>query len=325
MKRKIFLSLALVLLLSVMLFMAWDMFLNKPAETPNPHAYELDTLRVADTSQMLYSEVQHLDSRLASIHGIAVDPSDRIYLCGENGVEIYDHSGKFVSGFTFSGIANCIYADKAGSIFLGMQDHLEIFDATGRLLRTFTPSGNNAIITSIVAEGRDIFMADAGNKLVGRYDQSGNLVNKIGEKDPARDIPGFIIPSPYFDLCAARDGNLWVVNPGHHRLEKYTPEGDLLSAWGEASMTTEGFCGCCNPSHIALLSDGSFVTSEKGIERIKVYDGNGTYKCLVAGPDCFVEGTRGLDLAVDSKDRILVLDPEKKQVRIFALKGSLRN
>ena len=41
---------------------------------------------------------------------------------------------------------------------------------------------------------------------------------------------------------------------------------------------------------------------------------------VVATPDSFNEGTKGLDLAVDSKDRILVLDPERNQVRVFVLK-----
>jgi hypothetical protein len=38
---------------------------------------------------------------------------------------------------------------------------------------------------------------------------------------------------------------------------------------------------------------------------------------VVAGPESFEPQTVGLDLAVDSKDRIYVLDPKKKSVRIF--------
>ena len=42
---------------------------------------------------------------------------------------------------------------------------------------------------------------------------------------------------------------------------------------------------------------------------------------VVAGPDQFTEGTVGIDLAVDSKNRIYVLDPMRKQVRIFEKKA----
>ncbi len=201
-----------------------------------------------------------------------------------------------------------------------MQDHVEIYDQKGRQLKTWNTCGEDAIITSIAAEGKDVYIADAGNKVVYQYDVTGAFHKKIGEKDPSRKIPGFVVPSPYFDLGIGRKGELWVVNPGRHHFEQYNGDGDIMSSWGEAGMSMDGFCGCCNPSNFAIFSDGSFVTSEKGIERIKIYGPDGVFKCMVAGPGSFVEGTRGLDLAVDSKNRILVLDPEKNQVRIFTLK-----
>ena len=71
---------------------------------------------------------------------------------------------------------------------------------------------------------------------------------------------------------------------------------------------------------MAILSDGSFVTSEKGIPRVKVYDQTGQFKTVVAGPEAFADGTIGLDLAVDDNDRIYVLDPKKKAVRVFVKK-----
>ena len=82
-------------------------------------------------------------------------------------------------------------------------------------------------------------------------------------------------------------------------------------------MATEGFCGCCNPSNFAFINDSLFVTSEKAIERVKIYSTDGTFLCVVATPDQFESGTKGLDLAVDKQNRILVLDPVKKMIRIF--------
>jgi len=59
------------------------------------------------------------------------------------------------------------------------------------------------------------------------------------------------------------------------------------------------------------------VTSEKGLIRVKIHDRNGSFRSVVAGPDRFIEGTVQLDLAVDSRGRILVLDPRRKRVRVF--------
>jgi len=40
----------------------------------------------------------------------------------------------------------------------------------------------------------------------------------------------------------------------------------------------------------------------------------------VAGPDSFIEGTTGLDLAAVSSAEIFVLDPKKKELRVFEKK-----
>ena len=105
-------------------------------------------------------------------------------------------------------------------------------------------------------------------------------------------------------------------------LTDYNKYGEMVSSWKRTSMQLDGFSGCCNPSHIAMLSNGSFVTSEKGIERVKIHLPSGEFSCVVASPDQFEPETRGLDLAVDSEDRIFVLDPKKKLVRIYDESGN---
>jgi len=320
MKHKKILILALFLLLAGILFMIWDMFFRKPGGSVNPYAYDIKTLQAGDTLVAKYAEVQQIKPDLKGIHGIATDLSDRIYIAGEQGVEIYNPAGKREAAFPVQGSARCIQVDRNGLIYLGMEDHLEIFSMQGRQLKRWKNCGIDALITSVAVTPEDVYIADAGNKIVCRYDLDGNFLRRIGEKDPQKNIPGFIIPSPWFDIGMDHEGSLWIVNPGRHRFEKFNRDGELLSSWGKATMAMDGFCGCCNPSHFAFLSDGSFVTSEKGIERIKIYSPLGDFRCIVATPAAFNEGTKGLDLAVDSKDRILVLDPERNQVRIFVMK-----
>ena len=126
-----------------------------------------------------------------------------------------------------------------------------------------------------------------------------------------------MIPSPYFDVAIGRQGEIWAVNSGLHQFEAYNEQGEQFSSWKRTSMHWYGFSGCCNPSHIAVLSDGSFVTSEKGLVRIKIHEPTGDFKCVVAAPNEFNENTRGIDLAVDSKDRIYAIIPEMNEVRIY--------
>ncbi|MEI7500088.1 MAG: hypothetical protein WCK84_06515 [Bacteroidota bacterium] len=320
MKRRIIIAGALVLLLTVVVFMGWDLFFSPTNDNINPYVYDLASLKSGDTSLIRYKEAMRIIPGLSEIHGIATDRSDQIYVAGKNGVEIFDQTGKRVGAFSFDETARCIQVDFKGIIYLGMQDHLEIYSSSGKLLKKWKSCSDKAIITSVAINGNDVFIADAGNKIVYHYNTDGKLLKHIGQKDPEKGIPGFIVPSPWFDLAIGRNGELWVVNPGRHSFEQYSIEGELIKSWGKASMTLEGFCGCCNPSHFAILSDGSFVTSEKGIERVKIYKSNGDFSCVVVSSKSFIEGTQGLDIAVDSKERIIVLDPVKNQIRIFTEK-----
>jgi hypothetical protein len=316
MKQKIIIISAIILLLTLVAFMVKDFFFSKP-ESRNPYEFELNKVRTGDTSMAAYAETSQIKTTLEEIHGLATDDSGKIYVAGKDGVEIFDASGKAENKFKINDTAQSIAISENGNIFLGIRDHVEIWTNTGKQLSKWLSFGSDAVITSIAVKGNDVFVADAGQKVVYHCDLKGKLINKIGLKDPATGVPGFIIPSPYFDLGISKDGNLWVVNPGRHSFEKYAFDGVLLTTWSKASMAMEGFCGCCNPSNFAFLNDSLFVTSEKAIERVKIYSTNGTFLAIVATPDQFEAGTKGLDLAVDKKNRILVLDPVRKLIRIF--------
>jgi hypothetical protein len=54
--------------------------------------------------------------------------------------------------------------------------------------------------------------------------------------------------------------------------------------------------------------------------RIKLYDQHGVLKGIVASPDMFGDGFRAPEVAVDTEERILALDYDRKQVRIFVKK-----
>ncbi len=319
MKQKIIIISAIILLLALVAFMVKDFFFSRP-DNSNPYALDVEKIRNGDTAAIAFAETLQIKTSLEEIHGLATDANGRIYVSGKDGVEIFDASGKPETKFNIQGTAQCISPDEKGNLLLGIQDHIETWNKAGKQLSAWKSFGTEAVITSIAVKGNDVFVADAGQKVVYHCDLTGNLINKIGLKDPATGVPGFIIPSPYFDLGISHDGNLWVVNPGRHSFEKYNFSGTLLTSWGKASMAMEGFCGCCNPSNFAMISDSLFVTSEKAIERVKIYNADGSFRCLVAAPNQFEAGTKGLDLAVDNQNRILVLDPVKMMIRVFELK-----
>jgi hypothetical protein len=105
-------------------------------------------------------------------------------------------------------------------------------------------------------------------------------------------------------------------------LELYSPAGELLGSFGQSGTGIEQFVGCCNPSDFTLLSDGRIVTAEKGIARVKVYQPDGHFVSVVAGPDSFSGNRQGLGLAADANGHVLVLEPGTNRIKMFAEKQS---
>ncbi len=219
---------------------------------------------------------------------------------------------------------------------VGSGNQVVVIRETGAVVGEWGFFGPKAHITDVAIADEDVFVADAGNRVVHRVDRFGEKVAEIGHRDAERGILGFIIPSPYFSLAWNGDGLLRVVNPGVHRIELYTPDGDLETFWGKAGLDEEGFCGCCNPARLALMKDGRVVTVEKGIPRIKVYSPQGELLCWVVSPSYFTgsaqwKETRDqerlpvldvgvFEVATDQgtiEEWIVILDPARKVLEAF--------
>ena len=295
---------------------------------------EITELSWIDPNLILYEESSaRIGAGFAQSHAIAVDSNGLIYAAGDNAVRVFAPNGDAIKEISLSEAVRCVEPGDDGRLYLGTKDHIEVYDDKGQRIARWQSLGYDAVVTGIAVSEDDVFVADAGNRIVIRYDLSGKIVGRIGEKNLERNVPGFVIPSLYFDLAVSEDGLLRVVNPGRLRIDAYTLDGDFEFSWGKPSVAVEGFCGCCNPANFALLPGGGFVTSEKGLARVKVYDSEGTFVGVVAGSEQLLEGRTpyiaelpeqhrvgGFDVAVDPEGRVLVLDRIKSVVRFYTKK-----
>jgi hypothetical protein len=302
---------------------------EKPAR--NPFAYDISRLQKTDPKLIAYKETARWKAPHTQARRLAIGHDDTLHICSGNYVSALNVSGERGIEIQFAEPPRCIAVAKDGSIFVGLRDHVEVFDAKGARKATWDSPGKKPWLTGLAVMENEVFVADAGNRVLLRYDKSGKLIRRIGEKDRERNIPGFIIPSPFFDVKLARDGLLRVNNPGRHRVELYTPDGDFEGSWGTASMGVTGFCGCCNPVNLALLPDGRYVTCEKGLPRVKIYSAEGRFESVVAGAETFAANAKacgpadctagGLDAVVDSQGRIILLDFVTGDVRVMRAKA----
>jgi len=271
--------------------------------------YDISDFEHTDPALLLYNETGKFPTGLQQPKCLTV-AGDTILVGGDKALKTFDTTGKLLHTRDLPALPHAVTTS-------GLVAYKDRFDGSASF-------GDRAHLTSIAQVNDAIFIADAGNREVLRCDAAGKIVSRI---------KSFAVPSPYFDLLAGADGLLWVVNPGKHRIEAYNADGALELSWGGTGMNVESFCGCCNPVYFTRLPDGRFVTSEKGLNRIKIYSATGKFLGVVAGVEHLVKDLKsamqactncqigfGFPVACDAAGHVLALDLATRDVRIFTPK-----
>jgi len=300
---------------------------------------DLSRLGGAQAAKVVGRQVGQFRPGFKLARAIAVAPGGEVYIAGDLAIRRFDAAGKQLAEIATIEPPGAIAVDDSGTIYATFGDKVWVFNRDGRRVATW-PASQNAVFTSIAVSDAGVMVADYGGRCVHRYGRDGKILGIIGKKDEARNCPGFVVPSAYFDLAMAPDGLLRVTNPGRHQIEAYTLDGDREAAWGRFSGTEpDGFIGCCNPANFAIVPSpgrpgdfAGFVTAEKGLARVKVFDADGKFVGFLAPPDTFARhdelvagatnpaaGCRNmaLDVAAGADGRIYVLDGIVGQVHVY--------
>jgi len=223
----------------------------------------------------------------------------------------------------------CVAVRRNGDVLIGFKAHIEVFPGDGTRKERWPGLEGAAALAHLAPEDNgQVYAADGGNRVLWHLDASGNVLGKID-----REGGSFSVPEDFFPV-ALHGTHVVVADLGRHRVETFSGEGRPVSSWGRRSRSLEGFGGCCNPVSLAVTADGYFVTAEGGLPRVKLFDATGKFVELIAGPedlDANARGshentpevsaschTGGLEVAVDSRSRVLVLDRVTAEVRVFA-------
>lgn len=232
------------------------------------------------------------DGELSSV---AVSPDGMIFLGGNSFVKAVGNDLKELWNIKTDEKITAI-AVSGDTVFASTTETILLFSASGKLINEWGPYEGNSIITSVYSDKQFLVFADAGNKRVYLLKKNGELHSMFGQAEEK-----FVLPSPYFDV-ALSDDLLFIANTGHRRVETWTTNGKKLSQFGEPGTAPGAFCGCCNPSHFAIIPEG-FVTAEKGINRIKILDRNGDFVEFVSSQNEFIPS---IPLDVASADGITI-------------------
>ena len=110
---------------------------------------------------------------------IAAGPNSAVYIAGDNSLVVCDMTGALMERVTLDGTPRSIAVDKAGLVYAGMTDHIAVINLLEGTIDTWATLDESAIITSVATFKNDVFVADAGNRVVLRYDTFGRLPGRI--------------------------------------------------------------------------------------------------------------------------------------------------
>ncbi len=317
----IFLSVLAVAMVSIMV--ADFDFGGAEKGNGNPYALDIGEFRSVDPSLIHYRETRNV--RLACEHPKAIAYANgQLYIGADSFLQVITPEGRELLRVGLPASPECLYADEDGRIFVGFRSHIEVLNRAGGQVARWEGLGENSVLTSMALKDGILFAADAGRRRISRFlAADGRLLGHFEGQTGKGAFQGFVVSSPTFDVAVNAEGELWVVNPGNHRFEQYTAEGVLRTFWENHSQDIDGFTGCCNPAHLAFLPDGSFVTSEKRIVRIKMHRPSGELNGVVAPPEKFEENGKAPDIAVSPEGIIYALDLDRRMVRVFEKKENL--
>lgn len=264
---------------------------------------------------MKYRPAKSIGGFEEALRGIAIDGDDRVYAVGDSAVKVFDVEGELLRQWPTGLPGYSVAVDDEGRVWVGQWQQVEIYDPEGKLVDTWRDGERLGLLTAIAVTASDVFLADARARCIHRYDRAGHFVNDIGD---THRKGGFHIPNGVVDFAVDAGGVLHVANPGMHRVERWKADGEQLGYFGRFDGTDPaGFPGCCNPTNVTVDRAGHVIVSEKAGPRAKVYDRDGKLVTVVAD-EGFDPEAKNMDVAVDSRGRVYVVDTVALEIRVFA-------
>jgi hypothetical protein len=252
------------------------------------------------------------DRFAATLRGIAVDGRGQLYAAGDAEIKVFDAAGRLKKRWSTAGPVQSVAVASDGAVYAGEVGKIEIFDGTGKLVDTWRHEKLFGPITAIGFTKDSVLAGDAADRAIRRFDRAGKFLNDIGKDNP---VHGLLIPNGVVNFAVDAHDTIYAANPGKHRVERYTPGGELLGHMGRFDgVDPAGFTGCCNPTNVAVRD--RIFTTEKAAPRVKAYDFAGNLLAVIA-TDLFDANCKNMSIAVDARGRVYVVDTVKLGIFVF--------
>ena len=264
--------------------------------------------------------------------GIAVDDRGNIYVADTGNCKIkkFDAKGKLLGSVGSEGMGPGQFKEPSG-IKVDREGTIHLLDSGKHTLQTFTsdvgdeprlspvsPPQSVALLRQIAGEVTALAVDKqlwglSGDSIVAVGVVSGKTIAKRGSEPGMLRNPRGLLPDG--------TGNLWVADTGNDRLQRFSPEGDLLQVIGRPGSRERELS---SPSCVALTRKGNLVVADTGNRRVQIFSAKGLFLGALGRPGSqkgqFMEPVW---VAVDLSENIYVVDRGNSRVSKYDSSGTL--
>lgn len=263
--------------------------------------------------------------------GLAVDSHGGIYVAdtGNYKLKKFDPRGRLVASVGCEGDGPGQFRKPAG---LAVNDEGRVFvvDTDKKSLQVFSselngkqllPASPPVAVKFAKAVPAQVDALTVGKKV---WAITGDTITRLGDRGGPSigtrgSKPGMLRNPRGIAIDPA--GNFWVVDTGNNRLQKFSPEGNLLHVIGRPGSGEGEFR---SPSSVAVSSKGNLYVADTGNERVQVFSAKGMFLGTF-GKSGNSEGQfdEPVDIAIDGKEHIYVADCGNNRIAKYDSNGSL--
>ncbi|MDT5272940.1 MAG: tripartite motif-containing protein 71 [Acidobacteriota bacterium] len=232
---------------------------------------------------MTVASIGSLDGQVLSPRGIATDSAGNLYVADANTrVQKFNSSGVFQSKFGTGGSSNGAFISPFGLAVAASGD-IYVTDGaperTSGMVQKFNSSGIFQTSWGTMGSGNSQFISGAGGAAVDST------------------------------------GNVYVADPGNHRIQKFTSAGAFIISWGGVGSGNGQLSG---PSGIAIDASDNVYVADTGNHRVQVFTTAGAF-VRKWGSNGSGDGQFNLPraLAVDGSGNVHVADTGNSRIQTF--------
>ena len=232
------------------------------------------------------STVSSTDGEFEQPNGVAIDADGNIYIADRNNerVQKFNSSGGFLLKWGSSGSGNGQFAANNGAVDIAIDSdgNIWVVDRGNHRVQKFNSSGAfqfkfgspgtgdgqfNQPTGIAINSGDTIYVADRLNERVQAFNLSGDFLFKFGGTAGSGDGQ-FASNNGAIDIAIDDESNVFVVDRGNHRVQKFTNEGAFLGKFGSSGSGASNFN---QPNGIEIAPDGTILIADRNNARVSIW------------------------------------------------------